>query len=290
RRCSSPATRRRTSPTTRTGAFSRATCSSRALWAAPTSRSATGRRSWSPSAHWRTASRRKRSSIPGTAPRRRWAPSSLATHSSPSYAPREREVPGAARDARRPAVRPPLVAARRHDRGADSRLRLRPHPDAGIRGHWPLPAHVGRGLRRRAQGDVHLCRPGRSLPDEEARHKRATSPLRVFDIKNPEVRAGLEKAPKIGEALCDACREHFDAVRSHLDTYGIEYVLEPTLVRGLDYYTRTTFEFVGPDENVNSTICGGGRYDGLVEAVGGPATPGIGFGAGIERLLLAIEG
>jgi len=127
------------------------------------------------------------------------------------------------------------------------------------------------------------------LLDEEARHKRATSPLQVFDIKNPEVRAGLEEAPKIGEALCDACREHFDAVRSHLDTYGIEYVLEPTLVRGLDYYTRTTFEFVGPDENVNSTICGGGRYDGLVEAVGGPATPGIGFGAGIERLLLAIE-
>jgi histidyl-tRNA synthetase len=127
------------------------------------------------------------------------------------------------------------------------------------------------------------------LLDEEARHKRETSPLQVFDVKNPEMRAALEGAPKIGEALCDACREHFDAVRSHLDTYGIEYVLEPTLVRGLDYYTRTTFEFVGPDENVNSTICGGGRYDGLVEAVGGPATPGIGFGAGIERLLLAIE-
>ena len=127
------------------------------------------------------------------------------------------------------------------------------------------------------------------LLDEEARHKRATSPLQVFDVKNPEVSAALEEAPKIGEALCDACREHFDAVRRHLDTYGIEYVVEPTLVRGLDYYTRTTFEFVGPDENVNSTICGGGRYDGLVEAVGGPATPGIGFGAGIERLLLAIE-
>jgi histidyl-tRNA synthetase len=127
------------------------------------------------------------------------------------------------------------------------------------------------------------------LLDEEARHKRETSPLQVFDVKNPEVRTALEEAPKIGDALCDACREHFDAVRSHLDAYGIEYVLEPTLVRGLDYYTRTTFEFVGPDENVNSTICGGGRYDGLVEAVGGPATPGIGFGAGIERLLLAIE-
>jgi histidyl-tRNA synthetase len=127
------------------------------------------------------------------------------------------------------------------------------------------------------------------LLDEEARHKRETSPLQVFDVKSPELRAALEEAPKIGEALCGACREHFDAVRSHLDAYGIEYVLAPTLVRGLDYYTRTTFEFVGPDENVNSTICGGGRYDGLVEAVGGPATPGIGFGAGIERLLLAIE-
>jgi histidyl-tRNA synthetase len=127
------------------------------------------------------------------------------------------------------------------------------------------------------------------LLDEEARHKRETSPLQVFDVKNPELRAALEEAPKIGEALCDACREHFEVVRSHLDAYGIEYVLAPTLVRGLDYYTRTTFEFVGPDENVNSTICGGGRYDGLVEAVGGPATPGIGFGAGIERLLLAIE-
>ena len=149
-------------------------------------------------------------------------------------------------------------------------------------------------------GDAN-CRPGymqrlnewldthAELLDEEARHKRATSPLQVFDVKNPAVRAALEDAPKIGEALCDACREHFDSVRSHLDTYGIDYMLEPTLVRGLDYYTRTTFEFVGPDENVNSTICGGGRYDGLVEAVGGPATPGIGFGAGIERLLLAIE-
>jgi histidyl-tRNA synthetase len=125
--------------------------------------------------------------------------------------------------------------------------------------------------------------------DDEARHKRATSPLQVFDVKNPALRSALESAPKIGEALCDACREHFDAVRSRLDAYGVPYVLDPTLVRGLDYYTRTTFEFIGPDENVNSTICGGGRYDGLVEAVGGPATPGIGFGAGLERLILAIE-
>jgi histidyl-tRNA synthetase len=125
--------------------------------------------------------------------------------------------------------------------------------------------------------------------DEDARHKRATSPLQVFDVKTPSVRAALEAAPKIGESLCDACRAHFDEVTRALDAYGVPYVLDSTLVRGLDYYSRTTFEFVGPHENANSTICGGGRYDGLVEAIGGPPTPGIGFGAGLERLRLAVE-
>jgi histidyl-tRNA synthetase len=125
--------------------------------------------------------------------------------------------------------------------------------------------------------------------DEEARHKRATSPLQVFDVKNEQVRAALADAPKIGESLCDACREHFDAVQRYLDAYGVPYVLDHTLVRGLDYYTRTAFEFIGPEENVNSTICGGGRYDGLIRAVGGGDVPGIGFGAGLERLQLAVE-
>jgi histidyl-tRNA synthetase len=103
------------------------------------------------------------------------------------------------------------------------------------------------------------------------------------------VRSALEDAPKIGESLCDECRAHFEQVRRYLDDYGVPYVLDATLVRGLDYYSRTTFEFIGPDENANSTICGGGRYDGLVEQIGGPPTPGIGFGAGLERLLLALE-
>jgi histidyl-tRNA synthetase len=125
--------------------------------------------------------------------------------------------------------------------------------------------------------------------DEDARHKRATSPLQVFDVKAPAVRAALESAPKIGESLCEECRLHFDQVQRALDAYGVPFSLDPTLVRGLDYYTRTTFEFIGPDENANSTICGGGRYDGLVEAIGGPPTAGIGFGAGLERLLLALE-
>jgi histidyl-tRNA synthetase len=125
--------------------------------------------------------------------------------------------------------------------------------------------------------------------DDEARQKRATSPLRVFDVKSPSVRAALADAPKIGESLCDACLEHFAEVRRHLDALGVPYALEPTLVRGLDYCTRTTFEFLGPEEGAQSAICAGGRYDGLVQELGGPPTPGIGFGAGVERLLLALE-
>jgi histidyl-tRNA synthetase len=125
--------------------------------------------------------------------------------------------------------------------------------------------------------------------DEDARQKRATTPLRVFDVKDERVRAALEDAPKIGDSLCEPCREHFAAVRGYLDTYGIDYELVPTLVRGLDYYTRTVFEFIGPEHGAQSTICAGGRYNGLIEQLGGKPTPGIGFGAGIERLVLAIE-
>jgi histidyl-tRNA synthetase len=124
--------------------------------------------------------------------------------------------------------------------------------------------------------------------DEEARAKRRTSPLRVFDVKSERVQAVLAEAPKIGEALCDECRAHFERVREFLDALGVRYELVPTLVRGLDYYTRTTFEFKDEAIGAKDTICGGGRYDGLVEAIGGPPTPGIGFGAGIERLLLSI--
>jgi histidyl-tRNA synthetase len=124
--------------------------------------------------------------------------------------------------------------------------------------------------------------------DDDTRAKRATSPLRVFDAKSERVQAALADAPKIGESLCDACREHFASVCRFLDTYGVAYELAPTLVRGLDYYTRTTFEFKDEAIGAKSTICGGGRYDGLIEEIGGAPTPGIGFGAGLERLLLSI--
>ena len=128
--------------------------------------------------------------------------------------------------------------------------------------------------------------------DEASREKMATSPLRVFDnyaAKPEAVRAALDDAPKIGESLCEACVAHFSTVRAELDAMDVAFELVPTLVRGLDYYSRTTWEFVGPMENENASILGGGRYDYLVEEIGGPPTPGVGFGAGIERLLIALD-
>jgi histidyl-tRNA synthetase len=128
--------------------------------------------------------------------------------------------------------------------------------------------------------------------DADTREKLRTSPLRALDnldAKPTQVQEVLRQAPAIGDSLCDDCISHFGAVRALLDDLGVAYTLVPTLVRGLDYYTRTTWEFIGPLEGANSTISGGGRYDGLIEEIGGPPTPGVGFGAGIERLLLALE-
>jgi histidyl-tRNA synthetase len=147
------------------------------------------------------------------------------------------------------------------------------------------------------------CRPGyveklrewldahRDSLDEDARQKAATSPLRVFDTKNEAVARALAEAPTIGDSLCSACKEHFDAVRGALDAYGVAYELQPTLVRGLDYYTRTVWEFHNDDlEAAQSSICAGGRYDYLVEEIGGPATPAVGWAAGVERMAMSREG
>jgi histidyl-tRNA synthetase len=128
--------------------------------------------------------------------------------------------------------------------------------------------------------------------DEATREQAARNPLRALDniaAKPPAVQEVLRQAPTIGDSLCDACGEHFAEVRGFLDAFGVRYELVPTLVRGLDYYTRTTWEFVGLEGGSQSTLSGGGRYDGLAEALGGPHTPGVGFGAGLERLLLALE-
>jgi histidyl-tRNA synthetase len=128
--------------------------------------------------------------------------------------------------------------------------------------------------------------------DDATREQAARNPLRALDniaAKPPQTQAILREAPTIGDSLCDACREHFAEVRRYLDAFGVRYELVPTLVRGLDYYTRTTWEFVGPEGGSQSTLSGGGRYDELAEELGGPHTPGVGFGAGIERLLQALE-
>jgi histidyl-tRNA synthetase len=128
--------------------------------------------------------------------------------------------------------------------------------------------------------------------DEATREQASRNPLRALDniaAKRPAVAELLRTAPAIGDSLCDACRAHFAEVCRFLDAYGVAYDLVPTLVRGLDYYTRTTWEFLGPDETAQSSLSGGGRYDGLAEELGGAHTPAVGFGAGIERLLIALE-
>jgi len=113
--------------------------------------------------------------------------------------------------------------------------------------------------------------------------------LRLLDSKDPAMAALNAAAPRITDRLCDACAEHFAGVRAHLDALGVSYRLEPGLVRGLDYYTRTAFEYyVTGREGQQQAIGGGGRYDGLVEHLGGRPTPGIGFGIGIDRLILAL--
>ena len=125
-------------------------------------------------------------------------------------------------------------------------------------------------------------------PLERARLER--NPLRILDSKDEAVAALNAAAPKAIDRLCDACAAHFAGVRAHLHAVGVEYALEPRLVRGLDYYTRTAFEvYPRGAEGQQSAIGGGGRYDGLVELLGGKPTPGIGFGIGLDRVLLALE-
>ena len=156
-------------------------------------------------------------------------------------------------------------------------------------------------LRLNSMGD-DVCRPGyleilraylaarRELLCTEHRDRLDANPLRALDCKRPECRAATADAPGLADHLCDPCRQHFDRVCAGLDAGGVPYVLDHRLVRGFDYYTRTTFEFASQAlESAQNGIGGGGRYDGLVEMLGGPPTPGIGFGIGIERLLLACD-
>ena len=123
---------------------------------------------------------------------------------------------------------------------------------------------------------------------DECRERAELNPLRAFDCKNDRCREIMRDAPLVTDNLCDECRDHYEQVKRYLDAAGVAYVEDPTLVRGLDYYTRTVFEVEAPGAGVGS-IGGGGRYDGLVELEGGKPTPGVGFAVGFERIALALE-
>ncbi|WP_456296784.1 histidine--tRNA ligase [Vibrio sp. AK197] len=125
--------------------------------------------------------------------------------------------------------------------------------------------------------------------DEDAKRRMYTNPLRVLDTKNPEIQAILGDAPRLSDYLDDESKQHFSGLRELLDAAGIEYTVNERLVRGLDYYNRTVFEWITESLGAQGTVCGGGRYDGLVEQLGGKATPAVGFAMGLERLVLMLE-
>ncbi len=169
---------------------------------------------------------------------------------------------------------------------------------------WEFFAGIGLRLvtlKLNSLGDA-TCRPvyrealrafleGRrdQLCDEHREHWE-DNPLRVLDCKKPECVAATADAPHQLDFLCDACAHHFARIKDGLDALGVAFTLDPRLVRGLDYYTRTTFELAGRAlESAQDALGGGGRYDGLVEEMGGPPTPGIGFGIGLDRTLLACD-
>ena len=122
----------------------------------------------------------------------------------------------------------------------------------------------------------------------ECRGRIERNPLRVLDCKRPGCQPVIDKAPSILEALCPGCREHFERVRGYLDALGLAYRVNPRMVRGLDYYVRTTFEVLTGELGAQNALAGGGRYDGLIQALGGPPDPGIGFAVGVERVTLLL--
>ncbi len=124
---------------------------------------------------------------------------------------------------------------------------------------------------------------------ETCKDRLDRNPMRILDCKSPVCSAIAEKAPVMLKFLCDDCAKHFEGVKTHLKAMDIDFTVNPHIVRGLDYYTRTVFEFVSNSIGAQGTVCGGGRYDGLVSQMGGPVVPALGFGMGIERLMLVLE-
>ena len=125
--------------------------------------------------------------------------------------------------------------------------------------------------------------------DEDSQRRLESNPLRVLDSKNPDTQALLKDAPKLESHFGEETQSHFEALKQYLDTAGVSFELNPNLVRGLDYYSKTVFEWVTTSLGAQGTVCAGGRYDGLVEQLGGKPTPGVGFAMGVERLVLMLQ-
>jgi len=162
---------------------------------------------------------------------------------------------------------------------------------AGVRGTTLRLSSLGTRESREAYLDelrLYLHEHEGDL-SEDVRGRLGSNPLRAFDADHDRTRAVMAGAPRLLDSLSPEDAEHFAEVRILLDDAGLAYLVDPTLVRGLDYYTRTVFEFVSDRLGAQSGVGGGGRYDGLVEELGGPSTPGVGWAAGIERMLLASE-
>ena len=150
---------------------------------------------------------------------------------------------------------------------------------------------LGQSAERRAHRDalVRYFEDHADALDEDARRRLHSNPLRILDSKNPAMQALIEAAPQLMDFLGAESRAHFDAVRAALDAVGLAYRINPRLVRGMDYYNLTVFEWVTDQLGSQGTVCGGGRYDGLIAQLGGKSAPAVGFGLGIERLLLLAQ-
>jgi histidyl-tRNA synthetase len=162
----------------------------------------------------------------------------------------------------------------------------------GIADHVRLELNSIGSLEARAryrEALVAFLEQHKETLDEDSQRRMYTNPLRVLDSKNPEVQALLNDAPQLMDHLDDESREHFQGLCALLDDAGIAYRVNQRLVRGLDYYNRTVFEWVTESLGAQGTVCGGGRYDGLVEQLGGRATPAVGFAMGLERLVLLVQ-
>lgn len=162
----------------------------------------------------------------------------------------------------------------------------------GIADHVSLELNSIGSLEARAnyrEALVAFLEQHKETLDEDCKRRMYTNPLRVLDSKNPDVQALLNDAPTLGDYLDEESREHFAGLCALLDSVGIAYTINQRLVRGLDYYNRTVFEWVTTSLGAQGTVCAGGRYDGLVEQLGGRATPGVGFAMGMERLVLLVQ-